>query len=85
MQRWEYMTWIVGYADTTEYEVTRWQGGVVKFVNGQMVDDWRNGLRLPQRLGLAGQDGWELVTVSYPSIRQGDSTDPLLIFKRLVG
>ena len=34
MQRWEYMTWVVGYADSTEREIQSRHGGAISFVNG---------------------------------------------------
>jgi hypothetical protein len=82
MQRWEYMTWVVGYANSTDSELQSWQGGAIKYVNGKLMPDWKNGPRLPTQLAQAGQEGWELVTVAYPSRHEGASNDPFYIFKR---
>lgn len=51
MQRWEYMTWVVGYADTIDYQMQSWQGGAIKYINGQLIQDWRDGSRLARMAG----------------------------------
>lgn len=78
VQRWEYMTWVVGFAGTSDFEMQSWHGGIVKYIDGQLIQDWRDGSRLAVKLSQAGEDGWELITV----INQGGSSDPLYIFKR---
>lgn len=82
MQRWEYLTWVVGYADTTDNDMQSWQGGAIKYVNGRLVNAWREAARLPEQLAQAGREGWELVSVTFPTVQHGSSTDPLYIFKR---
>lgn len=81
MQKWEYMTWVVGRADTLDADMSRDQGGRVKYLNGQKVDSWENGLRLTDALNYAGNEGWELVDVKYPPAKVLP-LDPIYIFKR---
>jgi hypothetical protein len=77
-QRWEYMVWVIGYADTS-IGFTTFKGGVVKYLNGDELPNWRQGPRLSDALNRAGVEGWELVSAS--SFDSGK--DPVFIFKRV--
>ena len=83
MQKWEYMTWVVGFAQTTPLENG---GGLVKYCNGAGVPNWKNGPKLTAALNTAGEQGWELVSVSYPVDTEMNThvktTDPVYVFKR---
>jgi hypothetical protein len=85
-QRWEYMTWLVGYAHPTEGEHFGHRGGRVKFINGEKVKDWAKGATLPAWLQQAGAEGWELVNFHLPDagrgLQAGESGDGVFIFKR---
>ncbi len=81
MQKWEYMTWVVGYAATDELTTDEWQGGAVKYRNGVMRSDWKKSPKLPDALNQAGQEGWELVAFQYPKADE----DPLFVFRRPLG
>jgi hypothetical protein len=85
MQRWEYMTWIVGYGGTSGSTVSNWHGGKVKVRNGVEVPDWKHGPDLAEALNAAGAEAWELVSVFFPvNLPALTSTDPIYIFKRPV-
>jgi len=88
MQRWEYMTWVVGYTETTAEttKVGRGQGGVVKYRDDEELPDWKDGLSLSIALREAGAQGWELVSFQYPGARLNSLNmapqDALYVFKR---
>ena len=83
MEKWEYMVWVIGYAGTGNNMDGGWQGGTVKWLNGKLVSDWKQGSRLPEALNQAGAQGWELVSTNY--FAQGEMaqlSDPVFVFKR---
>ena len=85
MEKWEYMVWAIGYAGTGSDMKEGWQGGVVKWLNGKLVSDWKQGLRLPEALNQAGAQGWELVSTNYfTQSEMAQLSDPVFIFKRLL-
>ncbi len=55
MQRWDYMTWVVGYTETTK--AGRGQGGVVKYRDDEELPDWKDGPSLAIALREAGAQG----------------------------
>lgn len=71
MQRWEYMTWLVGYGGK----------GPVKEQDGEELPDWKKGPKLAQALNTAGAEGWELIKI-YISQYSGNAIDPYYIFRR---
>ncbi len=83
MQKWAYMTWVVGYPSTLEGTINTWKGGVVKYKNGEIVEDWKNGPKLTEALNQVGEEGWELVEITRGSQEKAFAEkDPLFIFKR---
>lgn len=77
MQKWEYMTWVVGHAYTGDPDMTKgWEGGAVKYRNGKLVENWQKGSVLLVALNQAGTEGWELAAI-HPG-----GPDPLYVFKR---
>ena len=83
MQKWEYMTWVVGYPSTLLGTMREHGGGRVKFRDGVELDNWKEGPTLPEALNRAGIEGWELVTIDRgPQERAFTERDPSYIFKR---
>ncbi len=70
MQRWEYMTWLVGNGGK----------GPVRERDGEAVPDWKKGPPLARSLNDAGREGWELFE-TYTSTMM---TEPFFIFRRSV-
>ncbi|NWJ48631.1 MAG: hypothetical protein HXX08_22455 [Chloroflexi bacterium] len=83
MQKWEYMTWVVGYAGTGADLENNWKGGSIKYINGIAVPNWKKSTKsLVEELNRVGEEGWELLGYELALISNGFSGDPILLFKR---
>jgi hypothetical protein len=74
MQKWEYLTAIVGYPRTTSPNI--------KVIMGRNLPNWKR-VSLQVGLSILGRDGWELVGVHWPPSAADE--DPTYIFKRPLG
>lgn len=92
-QKWEYMTWVVGYGHIDDTEYFGHRGGRVKAMNGEAQKNWKNGAMLDAWLKWAGEEGWELIEANIPGGRHSwgggvrvaeESSDAFYIFKRPV-
>lgn len=72
MEKWEYLTVIIGYTQTNEPKC--------KSVDGIQLPDWKN-IPFRHALRIFGEDGWELVSGTSPDA-SGNTQDPLYVFKR---
>ncbi|GEM_PF-1080529 len=72
MEKWEYLTVIIGYTQMNEPKL--------KSVDGREMPDWKT-LPFRHALRILGEDGWELVTGTSPD-GYSNTNDPLYVFKR---
>ncbi len=72
MEKWEYLTVIIGYTQTNEPKTNS--------VDGRELLNWKT-VPFRNALRILGEDGWELVTGTGPD-GASNTNDPLYVFKR---
>ena len=77
MQKWEYLTALVGFSGTDSPWIER--------ILGHELPNAAK-LGLTRGLNVLGDDGWELVSIHWPgtATSSSDTNDPTYIFKRPV-